>query len=249
MGVLWQTPGASHVSVVQGLWSLQVPGDVQGLQGRMVWWEQTPETQESVVQAFWSSQSVAVVAGVQRVLAGIGVLLQAPRLHWSGGQALWAAQSAAGGPTQAPAAQISVCVHALPSVQGVPSAWAGLVQAPVAGSQVPAVWHWSEAVHTTGFVPTQAPATQASVCVHTLPSVQGVPSAWAGLVQAHVAGSQVPAVWHSAEAVHTRVIGLLWQTPGLQESVVQAFPSSQSAAVVQSLQPAMGAWLHEPKTQ
>src|SRR5436190_1619958 len=114
-------------------------------------------------------------------------------------------------PTQAPAAQASVCVHALPSVQGVPSAMAGLVQAPVAGSQVPAVWHWSEAVHTTGFVPTQAPATQASVCVHTLPSVQGVPSAWAGLVQAPVAGSQVPAVWHWAEAVATRVTRPVWQ--------------------------------------
>src|SRR5437667_319857 len=123
------------------------------------------------------------------------------------------------------------------------------LQRSVAGRQGHAVWHWSEAVHTTGIVPTQAPAAPVSVCVHTLPSVQGVPSAWAGLVQAPVAGSQVPAVWHWSEAVHTRVIGLLWQTPASQESVVQAFPSSQSAAVVQSLQPAMGAWPHEPKTQ
>src|SRR5438093_12174849 len=105
-----------------------------------------------------------------------------------------------------------------------------LLQVPVAGSQVPAVWHWSEAVHTTGFVPTQAPATQASVCVHALPSVQGVPSAWAGLVQAPVAGSQVPAVWHWSEAVHTTGVGLLWQTPASHVSVVQAFWSLQSAA-------------------
>ena len=104
-------------------------------------------------------------------------------------------------------------------------------------------------MHTTGFVPTQTPAAQVSVCVHALPSVQGVPSAWAGLVQAPVAGSQVPAVWHWSEAVHTTGIGLFWQTPALQESVVQAFWSSQSAAVVQSLQPAMGVWPHEPKTQ
>jgi len=80
--------------------------------------------------------------------------------------------------------------------QSLQPAMGVLLQVPVAGSQVPAVWHWSEAVHTTGFAPTQAPAAQASVCVHRLPSVQGVPSAWAGLVQAPVAGSQVPAVWH-----------------------------------------------------
>ena len=78
---------------------------------------------------------------------------------------------------------------------------------------------------------------------------QNLQPAMGGLLQVPVAGSQVPAVWHWSEAVHTRVIGLFWQTPALQESVVQAFRSSQSVAVVQSLQPAMGAWLHEPKTQ
>jgi len=61
-------------------------------------------------------------------------------------------------PTQAPATQLSVRVQALPSLHGAPSALAGLLHAPVAGLQVPAAWHWSEAVHTTGFVPTQAPA-------------------------------------------------------------------------------------------
>src|SRR5437870_1874727 len=116
-----------------------------------------------------------------------------------------------------------------------------LLQVPEAGWQGVAVGHWAEAVHTRVIVLTQATAAQASVGVHALPSVQGVPSAWAGLVQAPVAGSQVPAVWHWAEAVHTRVIGLLWQTPASQESVVQAFRSSQSVAVVQRLQPAMGA--------
>src|SRR5438034_3279093 len=104
---------------------------------------------------------------------------------------------------QAPAAQVSVCVQALPSLQGAPSGLAGLVQAPVAGLQVPAVWHWSEAAHTTGFVPTQAPAWQVSVCVHALPSLQEAPSGLAGLLQAPVAGLQVPAVWHWSEAAHT----------------------------------------------
>src|SRR5947208_2849499 len=99
-------------------------------------------------------------------------------------------------PTQMPASQASVCVQALPSSQPVPSGLAGLLQAPVVGSQVPAVWHWSEAVHTTGFAPTQMPAWQASVCVQALASSQLVPLGLAGLLQAPDAGSQVPAVWH-----------------------------------------------------
>src|SRR5438552_18739830 len=108
----------------------------------------------------------------------------------------------------------------------------GLLQVPVAGSQVPAVWHWSEAVHTTGFVPTQAPAAQASVCVHALPSVQGVPSAWAGFVQAPVAGSQVPAVWHWSEAVHTTGIVPSRAAPTPQAACVHALPSCQAAPPV-----------------
>jgi hypothetical protein len=99
-------------------------------------------------------------------------------------------------PVQTPAWQVSVCVHMLPSLQVVPSAAAGSVQAPVDGSQVPAVWHWSEAAQTTGLPPVQTPAWQLSVCVQRLPSLQAVPFATAGLVQAPVDGSQVPAVWH-----------------------------------------------------
>src|SRR5438477_559625 len=106
-------------------------------------------------------------------------------------------------PTQMPASQASVRVQALPSSQGAPSSLAGLLQAPVVGSQVPAVWHWSAAVHTTGFAPTQAPAWQVSLCVHALASLQLVPLGLAGLLQAPVAGSQVPAVWHWSAAVHT----------------------------------------------
>jgi hypothetical protein len=46
---------------------------------------------------------------------------------------------------------VSVCVQALPSLQPAPLALAGLLQTPVPGLQVPAVWHWSLAAHTTGF--------------------------------------------------------------------------------------------------
>src|SRR5207247_10430537 len=108
-------------------------------------------------------------------------------------------------PTQMPASQASVRVQALPSSQPVPSGLAGLLQTPDAGLQVPAVWHWSEAVHTTGLAPTQAPAWQVSVCVQALPSLQGAPLSLAGLLQAPVAGSQVPAALHWSAAVHVAV--------------------------------------------
>src|SRR5439155_849539 len=104
----------------------------------------------------------------------------------------------------------------------------GLLHAPVVGLQAPAVWHWSEAVHTTGFVPTQAPARQVSLCVHALPSLQGGPLGLAGLLQAPVAGLQVPAVWHWSEAVHTTG-SVPTQAPATQVSVcVQASPSLQA---------------------
>ena len=99
-------------------------------------------------------------------------------------------------PTQAPAWQLSVWVQALPSVQLAPLAFGGFVQTPLAGLHTPATWHWSEAVHTTGLAPTQAPAWQLSVCVQALPSVQVAPLAFAGFVQTPLAGLQTPGSWH-----------------------------------------------------
>src|SRR5206468_4214888 len=125
--------------------------------------------------------------------------------------------------------QVSVCVQALPSSHGAPLSLAGLLQAPVVGSQVPAVWHWSAAVHTTGFAPTHAPAWQVSVCVHALASLQLVPLGLAGLLQAPDAGLQAPAVWHWSAAVHTTGFAPT-QAPAAQASVcVQALPSSHGA--------------------
>src|SRR3989442_281822 len=97
---------------------------------------------------------------------------------------------------QAPDWQESGCVQPSPSVQAVPSGFAGLEQAPVAGLQVPATWHCPSAAQTTGFAPTQAPAWQVSVCVQPSPSLQVEPSALFGLEQVPVAGSQVPTSWH-----------------------------------------------------
>ena len=96
-------------------------------------------------------------------------------------------------PEQVPDWQVSVWVHASPSLHDVPSAALGLSQVPVAESQVPAVWHWSLAVHTTGFAPVHVPDWHVSVWVQASPSLQLVPSLTAGSLQAPVLGSQVPA--------------------------------------------------------
>jgi hypothetical protein len=159
---------------------------------------QTPERQmSSTVQPLPSLHPVpSAAAGFEHApLAGSHV---PAAWHWS-----VAAQTTGFEPTQAPAWQASVCVQAVPSSQDVPSSSAGFEHVPLAGSQVPAAWHWSLAVHTTGFEPTQAPAWQASVCVQAVPSLQEVPSAAAGFEQAPFAESQVPATWHWSLAVQT----------------------------------------------
>jgi hypothetical protein len=60
-------------------------------------------------------------------------------------------------PTHAPLLlHVSVFVQALPSLQAAPVA-TGFDQAPVLVLHVPAVWHWSLAVHVTGFDPVHVP--------------------------------------------------------------------------------------------
>src|SRR5207245_3292815 len=86
-------------------------------------------------------------------------------------------------PTHVPAWQVSVWVQPSPSVQALPSGLSGLEQVPLAGSQVPATWHWSRAAQTTGFTPTQAPGWQVSVGVQALPSLQAAPPGWRGWEQ------------------------------------------------------------------
>src|SRR5437899_2531951 len=56
---------------------------------------------------------------------------------------------------QVPFWQVSPDVQALLSLQVVPFASFGFEQTPVVVSHVPATWHWSEAVQTTGFEPVQ----------------------------------------------------------------------------------------------
>src|SRR5205823_3398771 len=154
----------------------------------------------------------------QAPLAG----LQVPASwHWSG-----AVQRTGFAPLHAPAWQVSLRVHALPSSHVLPSGLAGLEQAPVAGLQVPASWHWSGAVQRTGAPALQVPPAQVSPVVHTLPSSQVVPSGLAGLEQTPVAGLHLPASWHWSGGAHrTGVPGA--HVPLSQASpVVHASPSS-----------------------
>jgi hypothetical protein len=106
-------------------------------------------------------------------------------------------------------------------LHGAPSAFGGFEQ-PAAGSQTPASWHGSDAVHTTGLpiehnpvaasqapgawqksaavqmtglLPAQTPVWQVSVWVQALPSSHAAPSDFVGLEQP-VTASQTPAAWH-----------------------------------------------------
>ena len=106
-------------------------------------------------------------------------------------------------PEQMPPWHVSVGVQTLESSQEVPFGFAGAVHAPVLGRQTPAVWHWSWAVQITGFFPVQVPPWQVSVCVHPLPSLQAVSSAFAGFEHAPVPVLHVPTSWQESCAEHT----------------------------------------------
>ena len=95
-------------------------------------------------------------------------------------------------PVQVPPGKCPLCVQAFLSSQGVPLAAAGFEQVPVAGLHVPAAWHWSAAVHVTGFAADAGPAWQASPCVHALPSLQAVSVRRVGFEHVPVAGLHVP---------------------------------------------------------
>src|SRR3989442_79549 len=116
-------------------------------------------------------------------------------------------------------------------MQVLPLAFAGFGDVPVVGEQVPAVWHWSEAVQTTGLLVVQVQLWQVSVWVQALPSLQALPLVFAGFEHVPVVGEQVPAVWHWSEAVQTTALPV--HTPLWQVSVcVQALPSLQALPLV-----------------
>jgi hypothetical protein len=151
---------------------------------------QTPAWHVSpAVQALPSLQAVplALAAYAHTPVPG----LQTPATwHWSG------AAHATAAPVHTPAWQVSPVVHALPSLQAVPSGWFGFEQ-PVAGLQTPAAWHWSTATQVTAAPPVQTPAWHVSLVVQTFPSLQAAPLTFAGaLMHWPSTGLQLPARWH-----------------------------------------------------
>ncbi len=150
----------------------------------------TPKVHVSAcVQASPSSHAEPLALGgvVQTPVAG----LQAPASwHWSKAE-----QTTGAPPAQAPAWQVSPCVHLLPSSQVAPSATGLTAHVPTMGSQAATCWHAAATGHVTGLPPTQPPFWPASVWVHASPSSHAEPLAFAGLEHSPFAGLQVPAVW------------------------------------------------------
>src|SRR6266702_2091523 len=127
--------------------------------------------------------------------------------------------------------QASPLVQVLPSSQGVVSSTAVPVHTPLwQVSPVVQAFPSSHGVLSGSGVPAQTPPSQVSLLVQEFLSSHAAPSSSAALpLQVRVL--------HASE-VH--VMAVLWQTPALQVSTVQASPSLQSAAVEQTVQPAMG---------
>ena len=97
---------------------------------------------------------------------------------------------------QVPFWQLSVCVHALSSLQAVPFAFATGAGQPAPGTHAPTVLHWSAPAQVTAVPPVQAPDWQVSPVVQAFPSLQVVPLAAAMDAGQPVAGAQAPTVWH-----------------------------------------------------
>jgi hypothetical protein len=145
--------------------------------------------------------SVCVQASpsLHAVPSGSGVGLEHTPVVGSQVPAVWhwvAGAHTTGVPAHAPLVHTSFVSQGFPSLQDVPSGATGFEHMPVAGLHVPATWHGSIAVHTTG-VPPQTPLVHTSLVSQELPSLHAVPSgSGCASVQVPVVGSQVPPVWH-----------------------------------------------------
>ena len=177
---------------------------------------QMPLAQVSVwVQAFQSVQALVLsLVKTQDPVAG---------LQESSVQALVSLQTLGLLPTQAPAAQVSTWVQALPSEQVLVLSLTA-AQVPVAGLQASSVQGLVSS-QALGLLPTQVPAAQVSVWVQELPSEQVLVLSLVA-AQAPVAGLQASSVQAFKSS---QTLGLLpWQMPAAQVSVwVQELPSEQ----------------------
>src|SRR6266446_6674039 len=183
----------------------------------------------AAVQALPSSQLVPVSG----VTAQLAVPLQVRVLHWSDVQVRAV-------PTHCPPpSQVSLKVQALPSSQLVP------VSGATAQLAVPLqvrVLHWSE-------VQVMAVPTHCPLLLQVSSNVQVLPSSHAAPVLGVTVQLDVPLQVRVLHVSEVHVMAVLWQTPASQVSMVQAFPSSQSATVEQGVQPAMAGLSQTPASQ
>src|SRR5437899_2353724 len=142
-GRFWHTPSSAQTSVVQEVPSRQSSAVLQSRQPGIGVLVQLPASQASPdVQGLWSLQAVPLVAvGLEQTpVSG----LQAPGTwHWS------TAPQTTGVPPHEPPWQESLVVHALPSLQDVPSSSGGKVQ-PAWGSQVSSSVQGLPSLQTSG---------------------------------------------------------------------------------------------------
>src|SRR6266516_914734 len=150
-----------------------------------------------------------------------------------------APSSSAALPTQVPFWQVSAAVQGLPSSQLVPVS--GVTVQLAVPLQV-SVLHWSEVQVME--VPTHCP-----LLVQVSLYLQASPSSHAAPVLGVTVQLAVPLQVRVLHASEVHVTAVLWQTPASQVSMVQAFPSLQSATVEQGVQPAMAVLWQTPASQ
>jgi hypothetical protein len=247
MGLPAQVPAAQMSPLVQALASshgavlFTCVQPVAGLQASLVHTlpssqlggappTQTPPEQVSfVVQALPSSQAAVLLLCRQPTMKS-----QESSVH-----TLPSSQLGGAPPTQIPPEQVSLVVHALPSLQG--AVLLTCVQ-PEAGLQASSV-HTLPSLQLGGAPPTQMPPAQVSLVVQALPSLHE--SVLLVCVQ--------PDAGLQASSVHTLPSSQLGgapptQIPPAQASlVVHALPSSQGAVLLTCVQPVAG--LHESSVQ
>src|SRR5437867_664888 len=227
---------SSHAAPVLGVTvQLDVP-----LQVRVLHWS---EVQVIAVPTHWplpsqvslkeqASPSSQLVP-VSGVTVQLDVPLQVRVLHWSEVQV-----SAV--PTHCPLLlQVSLKVQALPSSQLVP------VRGVSVQLDVPLqvrVLHVSE-------VQVMAVPTHCPLLLQVSSNVQALASLHAAPVLGVTVQLAVPLQVRVLHVSEVHVTAVLWQTPALQESMVQAFPSLQSVTVVQDLHPSIRVLEQTPPSQ
>src|SRR5437667_443496 len=101
---------------------------------------------------------------------------------------------------------------------------------------MPATWHWSSAVQTTGLLPVQTPLWQVSLRVQAAPSSQGVVL----LVCVPAVAWVQPSVVHTLPALQFAAAPPTQLPPEHVSPVVQALPSSQGFVLLVWVQPVAG---------